>query len=133
MRIISSKVHGVLDYSVGMFLIIVPWLAGFARQGAETWVPVFLGAAALLYSMFTNYELGRFKIILFKTHLVIDFLSGMLLSASPWLFDFKEQVYWPHLILGFLEMAVVLLSVPVAYYSKTIEARNKATRPAHSQ
>jgi hypothetical protein len=133
MRIISSKVHGVLDYSVGIFLIIVPWLAGFARQGAETWVPVFLGAAALLYSLFTNYELGRFKIIPFKTHLVIDFLSGMLLSASPWLFDFKEQVYWPHLILGMLEMAVVLLSVPVAYYSKTIEARNKATRPAHSQ
>jgi 4-hydroxybenzoate polyprenyltransferase len=133
MRIISSKLHGVLDYGVGMLLIIIPWLAGFAQGGAETWVPVSLGVAALLYSLFTNYELGRIKVLSFRVHLVIDFLSGMMLAASPWLFGFKDQVYIPHLVLGLLEIVVVLMSVPVAYYSKTIEARNKAARPAHSQ
>lgn len=133
MRIISSKVHGVLDYSVGMLLIIIPWLAGFAQGGAETWVPVFLGVAALVYSLITNYELGRIKVLPFKTHLVIDFCSGILLAASPWLFNFNDQVYMPHVVLGLLEIVVVLFSSPVAYYSKTIEARNRATRPAHSQ
>lgn len=133
MRIISSKVHGVLDFSVGLLLVMFPWLAGFAQGGPETWVMVVLGIAPLLYSPFTNYELGWIKVIPFKAHLVIDFLSGMLLAASPWLFEFKEQVYLPHLIFGLMEMGVVLLSVPVAYYSKTLEARNKAARPAHSQ
>src|ERR1700754_4250941 len=107
MRIISSKLHGVLDYSVGMLLIIIPWVAGFAREGAETWLPVALGFATLLYSSITNYELGRIKLLPFKTHLLIDFLSGMLLAASPWLFDFNDQIYIPHLVLGLLEILVV--------------------------
>ena len=133
MRVIPSKMHGVLDYAVGMLLIVIPWLAGFARGGAETWIPVILGVAALLYSLVTNYELGRWKLLSFKTHLVIDFMSGVLLASSPWLFGFSEEVYMPHLVLGILEMVVVLLSAPVAYDSKTTEARNRANFPAHSQ
>jgi hypothetical protein len=133
MRVISSKVHGVLDYVVGIILIIAPWMLGFARNGAETWVPVVLGCITLLYSICTNYELGRFKMLPMRTHLVIDFLSGLLLAASPWLFNFRDQVYLPHLILGIFEMVVVLLSDPVAYHSKAIEQTNRAARPAHAQ
>jgi hypothetical protein len=83
MKIISSKAHGVLDYLVGFILIISPWLFGFAAGGAETAIPVILGIGAILYSIVTNYELGFFKIIPFKVHLIINTLSGILLASSP--------------------------------------------------
>ncbi len=38
MRSIPTRVHGVLDYLVGLLLIGAPWLLGFERGGAETWV-----------------------------------------------------------------------------------------------
>lgn len=112
MKIISTRVHGVLDYLVGALLIASPWLFDFARGGAETWVPVILGASAVLYSLLTDYELGVAKKISIKTHLSLDAMSGVLLAISPWLFGFNEFVYLPHLILGILELAVVGMTNP---------------------
>jgi hypothetical protein len=37
MRFIPTRIHGFLDYAVGVLLIVVPWLFGFAAGGAETW------------------------------------------------------------------------------------------------
>lgn len=108
MRFISTRQHGYLDYVVGLLLIAAPWLFGFARGGAETWVPVFLGAGALLYSMMTNYELGIVKAIPMSMHLWLDGLSGLLLLASPWLFGFAEYVTGPHVVVGLLEIGAAL-------------------------
>jgi hypothetical protein len=36
MKIIPTRVHGMLDYLVGALLIVVPWVLGFTRGGAET-------------------------------------------------------------------------------------------------
>jgi len=33
MRFIPTKVHGILDYVVGVALIAAPWLFGFANVG----------------------------------------------------------------------------------------------------
>jgi hypothetical protein len=107
---ISTRVHGMLDYSVGLFLILVPWVFGFARGGPESAIFVALGASALLYSFFTNYELGAVKILPMKVHLSLDFLSGALLAASPWLFGFSQAVYLPHLVLGIFEMSVAVIT-----------------------
>lgn len=108
MRFIPTKVHGYLDYLVGALLIAAPWLFDFAAGGAETWIPVALGAAAILYSLFTNYELGVSKTISMRTHLMMDLLSGILLAASPWLFGFADYVWGPHLILGLFEIGAAL-------------------------
>jgi hypothetical protein len=58
MRIIPTKIHGILDYVMGLLLIAAPWIFDFGRDGAETWVPVVLGVSTILHSLFTNYELG---------------------------------------------------------------------------
>ena len=114
----STKTHGILDYVVGALLIVSPWLFGFAAGGAETWIPVILGAAALAYSLCTDYELGAVRIIPMSTHLTLDFLSGAFLAISPWLFGFAELVAMPHLFLGLFEMIAVLMT-----------RRSSATRP----
>jgi hypothetical protein len=110
MRVISTKAHGVLDYLMGILLIASPWLFNFYMGAAETWIPVILGAAVILYSLVTNYEMSISPVISMRTHLTLDLLSGILLAASPWIFGFSESVFLPHLILGILEIGASLMT-----------------------
>ena len=107
---IKSKTHGYLDYLVGVLLIAAPWIFDFYRGGAESWVPIILGAATIIYSLITDYELGAAKVIPYRAHLTLDVLSGIFLAASPWLFNFSDYVYVPHLVVGVLEIGVVAIS-----------------------
>src|SRR5687767_9993769 len=88
MRPISTKTHGYLDYIIGVLLIAAPWLFNFDRDGAETWVPVILGIAIILYSLLTDYELGVSHMISMRTHLMLDIVGSAFLAVSPWLFNF---------------------------------------------
>ena len=108
MRFIETKTHGYLDYIVGLLLIAAPWLFDFDRGGAETWVPVVLGAGTILYSLMTDYEMGTSRQISMRTHLTLDMLAGALLAASPWIFGFADYVWAPHLIVGIVEILVAL-------------------------
>lgn len=93
MRFIGTKTHGYLDYIMGMLLIAAPWIFGFARGEAETWVPVVLGAGVILYSLFTDYELGMNRRLSMRTHLMLDLAGGFILAISPWLFGFADYVW----------------------------------------
>jgi hypothetical protein len=72
MRLIPTRIQGVLDYGVGALLVFAPWVFGFAAGGAETWAPVVLGLAAIAYSLFTDYELGVVRAIPMTMHLGLD-------------------------------------------------------------
>jgi hypothetical protein len=100
----------MMDYLIGVLLIAAPWLFNFDRGGAETWVPVVLGAGVILYSLFTDYELGAMRRISMPTHLMLDLGGGVLLALSPWLFGFSEYVWQPHLIVGLLEIGTSLMT-----------------------
>ena len=123
MRVIPTRIHGVLDYLVGALLMVAPWLFGFARGGAETWLPVTLGAGALLYSLFTDYELGVVRRLSMGTHLGLDAASKTLLAASPWLFGCSVVVFLPHLILGLFEVAAALTTRTTPAYCSPSERR----------
>lgn len=110
MRFLPTRIHGILDYVVGVLLIVAPWLLDFDRGGAETWLPVVLGAGAILYSLFTDYELGVVRRIAMPAHLTLDAVSGVLLAISPWLFGFADFVLWPHVILGLFEIGAALVT-----------------------
>ncbi len=124
MRFIPTKVHGVLDYLVGAILAVSPWLLRFNRGGAETWVPVVLGAGAIFYSLFTNYEWGVARKLSMPTHLTLDLLSGIFLAASPWIFGFADHVYLPHLIFGILEIGVSLMTKREPEGIKNLQGRH---------
>lgn len=122
MRFLSTKVHGVLDYLMGLVLVAAPWLLGFAGNGPETWIPVILGVSVILYSLITDYEMGVARGISMSTHLWLDGLSGLFLATSPWLFGFSDVVYMPHLILGIAEFlaAITTRTVPSTPQKPTI-------------
>jgi threonine/homoserine efflux transporter RhtA len=93
---------------MGLVLLVSPWLFGFSRSGLETWIPVILALGAILMSLMTNYEYSIAKLIPMSAHLTVDFISGLLLAVSPWLFGFSHYVFVPHLILGIMEIGASL-------------------------
>lgn len=127
MRVIPTRVHAILDYLMGMLLIVAPWLLGFAQNGAETWVPVILGVGVLVYSMCTNYEFGAFKLLSVRVHLAIDLLGGLFLAASPWIFGFADYIYVPHIILGIVEVVASLTTktAPLVGAASNLKSRDR--------
>jgi hypothetical protein len=110
MRFIPTRVHGVIDYVWGIALIASPWLFGFANGGTAHWVALLFGATAILYSLGTNYDLGALPIVPMRAHLALDGVAGALLAASPWLFSFAREVFWPHFAFGLFSVVASLIS-----------------------
>ena len=110
MRVIPRKVHGLLDYVVGLLLIVAPYLFNFSDVAPARIVAMAVGAAAIVYSLLTAYEMGAIKVIPFQTHLWLDLASGVVLAASPWLFGFADQIRWPHVTVGLLEIGAALMT-----------------------
>jgi hypothetical protein len=110
MRFISRKFHAVLDYLIGALLILAPWLLNFDDIPAAKWTAIAVGGLILIMSFITDYEGGGRKMLSMSTHLTMDILAGLFLAASPWIFNFDEQVYLPHLIVGIMEMGAGLFT-----------------------
>jgi hypothetical protein len=111
MRFLPTRIHGMLDYVVGIALIAAPWIFDFADGGgAKMLVPIILGAGAILYSLMTDYELGIIHVIPMPVHLILDLASGAVLAASPWIFGFADEVKWPHVIFGLFEIGAALVT-----------------------
>lgn len=110
MKNINSRTHGVLDYVVGVLLIVAPFLFGFADNEPARNAAWIVGAGSLLYSLITAYELSIAKLIPYRVHLGLDIAAGLFLAASPWLMGFDDRIVWPHVTVGLLEIAVAMMS-----------------------
>lgn len=107
---ISTFWHGVLDYLWCALLIAAPWLFHYNRVDVETYTTDTAAAIVATYSLFTKYELGIFRNISMKTHLLFDLILGILITASPWLLGFAGRVFLPHVIFGGISVFVSLLT-----------------------
>lgn len=121
MRFIPTRFHGILDYIVGIFMIIAPWVLDFSDNSSATWTLVIAGIAVLLQTVFTDFEVGLVRRIPMQSHLMVDFGLGVLLAISPWLFNFDERVYLPHLVLGVFSILASLTTHRVPSHSYKAE------------
>lgn len=110
MRFIPTRVHGVIDYLWGVALVGAPWVLGFGSSRAEAMIPVALGLGAIFYSLGTEYECGVIGVLPMRWHLHADVASGLFLAASPWLFNFANIVWAPHVAFGLFSIAAGLLT-----------------------
>lgn len=122
MKIISTANHAKIDYLAGLFFMTSPWILGFKESVPATWIMLLAGLAALVMSLFTNYEGGIVRSIPMRVHLTADVFMGAFLASSPWLFGFAEEVFLPQLIMGLFEVLVSLFTAkhPAGQHSERV-------------
>jgi hypothetical protein len=103
----------VLDYIVGIVLILAPNIFQFSSYAAASWIARVIGVVLIVYSLFTNYEWGVVKVIQMPYHLVVDLVASIFLAISPFLFGFYKEpakVWLPHLVVGIAVILVVIVT-----------------------
>jgi hypothetical protein len=100
-----------MDYAFGILLAASPWIFGFADQHLAPNFALVFGGGTILYSLFTNYELGLIRLLPFPGHLLLDALAGILLAANWLHFAFGGRAAVVFTVFGAVELAVVLLSL----------------------
>jgi hypothetical protein len=79
---ISRKRLGVLDYVLSLLTIASPWIFGFQGEYLAPQIAVVAGSVLLLYSLFTDYELGLIRALPFAGNRLLDIFVGVGLGAS---------------------------------------------------
>lgn len=111
MKLISTRTHGVMDYTTVALLFMLPralrW--GNPVKGFLTFMSLFL----LGYSAITRYELGMARRLPMRGHLTLDALSGSLMTISPMLLRTRSPFVNAILIgLGLCEIGASLTTDP---------------------
>ncbi len=114
MKIINTKLHGILDYSI-MLALTIPWLVNYYTKSGDTWVFAALGGLIGLYSLTTDYEFGLLKLLPMKVHLFFDVFIAIFLIITPWFFQIDHYYfYWP-VFLGASILLVAIFSSSKSY------------------
>jgi hypothetical protein len=86
---IPLPLHGLLEYGVGVLLIASSSL--FYSDDTATAVSILLGAAVLGLTALSDMPTALLRRIPLGAHIFLDFLIGVLLIASPFLFQFSDE------------------------------------------
>jgi hypothetical protein len=81
MRFIPTIVHGLADYVVGLVVIALPLYFEWAESPRVAFVA--LGLLVIVYSLLTDYELGFFRLLRIRFHLLLDALFGIGMLLAP--------------------------------------------------
>lgn len=105
MKILNSKIHGIVDYLFVLFLFASPTIFGLEER-AELFT-YLLGSVHLMVTFFTNFEYGIVRIILFKHHgwieLIVSFaLVGVAIYLGKVENEVSKNFYFALAILVFL-------------------------------
>lgn len=111
MRILSPKIHGVLDYVAATVLVAGPFLLGIHKADTmATMLSVLLGAGLFGYSMITDYAYSLAGAVSFRIHLVFDTVAGLGAIAAPYIFGFADIAKWYYIAMGVGVLIVVMLT-----------------------
>jgi hypothetical protein len=108
-RIVPTKVHGIVDYVTGPALAVAPEVLRLNGGRASALAPRVAGAGSTAYAALTDYELGARRVIPMRVHLALDALAGAALAATPWLAGSARRGvrHWlPHALVGGSEVAL---------------------------
>jgi hypothetical protein len=125
---VSTRAHGVMDYIVGVALLLAPNLFGFVGLDADAvWVPRVVGIIIIVQSIFTRYELGLIKALSMRAHLMLDYVLGIFLALSPWILGFYTldvpRLWVPHLVVGLLVVILAAMTEKEPRHLRVTEHR----------
>jgi len=115
MKIISSRLHGILDYLMVVFLLASPIL--FEMENPLAGFIYGLAAIHFLLTVLTKFELGIIRIIPLAVHGLIEFfVSVALVLVSFWFNKNGNETGYYYCL--FLALAIMLLFVLTDYRRK---------------
>lgn len=114
MKILSTKLHGLIDYVLAGAMICTPFIMSHDFTLATTIILMVGGCAMLFNSLGTNYEFGIFRNISMKDHLRIDAFIAMMICLLPIFFRF--DYYKIPLIYGTLLFMLSIVTHKTAYF-----------------
>jgi hypothetical protein len=113
MRFVTKTIHAYLDYPVAIALMAAPTLLGLGGSNpAALFISPIVGAAAFVLTVFTNHEMGVFRVLPYRVHLAVDLAVGLTFLALPFLLGFQgldAAYYWAN---GGAVVLVIALSKP---------------------
>jgi hypothetical protein len=81
MRILSPRVHGVIDLATVAILVLGPIVIGLG--GSPLAIALTLAAIHLLLTLATDYPMGVWKRIPFFVHGIVELIVGVALLVLP--------------------------------------------------
>jgi len=88
---ITRVQHGFTDYTYIPLVSSAPHLVGFTENKTATTLCYVLSSTILASSLVTRAEWGVFKVLPYKTHLLLDVVGGLAGLSAPWLFGFAKD------------------------------------------
>lgn len=102
--------HGVLEYVLGVALIVAPFLLAF-QSGAAKAVAIILGLVVLVVAATTSGPTSIVDQLPVSVHILLDYVLAAVLVASPFLFGFSAET---NPTAFFIALGVVHLLVTIA-------------------
>lgn len=115
MKIISPKVHAVLDYVVALFLIVAPNLIPLSGPAAT--FSMVLGAIHFVLSLFTIFRGGAVKLVPFPIHGIIECIVSLTLAVLAFTVFGKYKA--DHFYYASLALAIFAVFILTDYKAKT--------------
>ena len=110
-RILTPKIHGLLDYAAAAALIVLPFLLDLgATSQLAHWLSVAGGIGLVTYSLATDYAFGAIGLVPFRAHMVLDLIAALAFIAAPFVFGWSGLVMGYYLVMGAGVLAVVALT-----------------------
>ena len=119
----TLKTHNIIDYVLGAFLLVSPWLFGFDQIVEARVLFLLSGVVLITYSLITNYYFSVARIIPLGVHMTMDAILGVLLILAPALFGYRglitEAQYVAHALVGVGTVGLVALTKPKSEAAKS--------------
>ncbi len=128
LKVLSPRLHGLLDYVVVALFALGPTIFGFGGTAAT--VAYVVAGIHLSLTVLTAFPMGLVKVIPFKVHGVLEVGALVGITAAPWMFGFGDSNTPRNFFLaaGALIAGVVVLT---DYHTTESEERSiGARRPA---
>lgn len=114
---INSKIHGVIDYLVVIFLWLSPSL--FNLPEITSTLTYIIGGIHLTLTVLTKYELGIFKVIPYKIHGWIELIVAIVLVGVAFFLGSEEGDLARNFYIGFA-LAVFLTWLVTDYRTNEV-------------
>jgi hypothetical protein len=108
---VSLSIHVLIEYGVGLLTILAPFLFSFDDSAAKV-VSVLIGAGILVLAVVTDAPTGLARSLPVASHVVIDYVLGLLLIVAPFVFGFAGDdtaatAYFIAIGVGYLVLTVL--------------------------